>query len=83
MEKYNASTREKIVAENFDWDNEVRLKLLEYRRARKDPDAVRKTEEQYIFRPKNIVENKEAFSHLNNIVVNYKTAFLFNKRLSL
>ena len=30
-----------------------------------------------------VVQELEAFSHLNNIVVNYKTAFLFNKRLSL
>ena len=81
MEKYNASTRAKMVVENFDWDNEVRLKLLEYRRSRKNPDDVRKTEEQYIFKPKNIIENKEAFSHLNTIDINAKTAFLFNKRL--
>ncbi len=81
MEKYNASTRAKMVVENFDWDNEVRLRLLEYRRSRKNPDDVRKTEEQYIFKPKNIIENKEAFSHLNTIDINAKTAFLFNKRL--
>ena len=81
MEKYNASTRAKMVVENFDWDNEVRLRLLEYRRSRKNPDDVRKTEEQYIFKPKNIIENKEAFSHLNIIDINAKTAFLFNKRL--
>ena len=81
MEKYNASTRAKMVVENFDWDNEVRLKLLEYRRSRKNPDDVRKTEEQYIFKSKNIIENKEAFSHLNTIDINAKTAFLFNKRL--
>lgn len=81
MEKYNASTRAKIVAQNFDWDNEVKLKLLEYRRSRKNPDAVRKTEEQYIFKPKNIIDNKTAFSHLNIIDANIKTAFLFNKRL--
>lgn len=81
MEKYNASTRAKMVVENFDWDNEVRLKLQEYRRSRENPDDVRKTEEQYIFKPKNIIENKEAFSHLNTIDINAKTAFLFNKRL--
>ena len=81
IEKYNASTRAKMVVENFDWDNEVRLRLLEYRRSRKNPDDVRKTEEQYIFKPKNIIENKEAFSHLNTIDINAKTAFLFNKRL--
>lgn len=34
---------------------------------------------QYI--DKNVVENNDAFSHLQNIPINHNTAFLFNKRL--
>ena len=33
------------------------------------------------YKPKNITSNSDAFSHLNTIDINAKTAFLFNKRL--
>ena len=42
------------------------------------------TLEQFLdsgYKPKNVVSYKQAFAHLENVVPNLKTAFLFNKRL--
>ena len=36
---------------------------------------------QFIFKPKNIIENTDAFAHLDCLTPNIRNAFLFNKRL--
>lgn len=50
-----------------------------YPRAKKDPTGFVAYESQFIFHPKEITEHAQAFSHLQNIPANTKTAFLFNK----
>ena len=53
-----------------------------YARARKKQRSFRKYESQFIFRPRGVVDNAEAFAHLSGVPCNMRTAFLWNARLT-
>lgn len=53
-----------------------------YPRAKRDPMGFAEYESQFIFRPKNVTEQADAFSHLSHLTPSVKTAFLFNKKPS-
>lgn len=78
-EKLQKARRNEI-PQNY-WEDTVRKKFIAYRRTRKNPDEGKRYEEQFVFKPKNIVENTDAFAHLDCLTPNIRNAFLFNKRL--
>lgn len=61
------------------WERNIWERFSKYDRARKDPKALRHHEEQFVFRPKNLVTYEEAFAHLKTLNPCWENAFLFRK----
>lgn len=49
------------------WEDDIARRYNAYKRARKDPEGVRKYESQFIFKSKDIVTEEEAFANIDNI----------------
>ncbi len=62
------------------WEKNIWDRFQKLNRARKDPEGMRRHEEQFIFRPKGQTTPEEAFAHLSQLRPCRENAFLFRAR---